>query len=430
MLLGGNMALSDYEAHMMRCTRCSNCKFVPTTKLHESFPDICPSISKYNFHAFSGSGKLIAALSFLFEKTEHSPELLDILYKCTLCGGCDVSCKKDHDLEVLEILLEFRAKCVKDGQVHPVLDKVIKGLEKENNMMQQTKKNRGKWAAGLPVKDLKKEQVDVVFHAGCRLSFDEKMWKIPRTAVELINGAGISVGGAGANELCCGGRAYEMGYRDEMENMARKNKTIFEKSGAKILVTSCAHCYQAFKVLYHKIGQELNIEVLHVVEYLNRLTAEGKIKLKKKVPITVSYHDPCHLGRLGEPWKPWNGVEKKELQQFITYDPPKEFRRGTNGVYDASRELLNRINGLNLVEMRRIEESAWCCGAGGGVKEAYPDFALWTAGRRLEELNAVGVNSLVTACPWCINNFKESAEADGKTIEVLDVVELVKLAAA
>ena len=128
--------------------------------------------------------------------------------------------------------------------------------------------------------------------------------------------------------------------------------------------------------------------MLHITEYILRLIKDGTIKFTKEVPMTVTYHDPCHLGRLAEPWVHWNGKEVKVLNQVIVHDPPKKYRRGRNGVYDTPREVLKSIPGLNLVEMYRIRESAWCCGSGGGVKDAYPEFATWTGNERLKEARA------------------------------------------
>ena len=140
----------------------------------------------------------------------------------------------------------------------------------------------------------------------------------------------------------------------------------------------------------------------------------------------MTYHDPCHLGRLGEPYKHWKGSEKKVLGQLVLRDPPKEFRRGTFGVYGPPRDVLKRIPGLRLVEMERIKEYAWCCGAGGGVIDAFPDFAAWTARERIKEAKASGAEALVTACPWCQRSFMDAMEPDGDGFKVFDVVELVQ----
>jgi Fe-S oxidoreductase len=113
---------------------------------------------------------------------------------------------------------------------------------------------------------------------------------------------------------------------------------------------------------------------------------------------------------------------------MIIHDPPKKFRRGTNGVYETPRDILKNIPGLNFVEMYRIKEYSWCCGAGGGVIDAYPDFATWTGSERLKEARAVGAGAIVTACPWCKRNFLDAAKETGDSIEVYDIIELVQKA--
>jgi Fe-S oxidoreductase len=140
--------------------------------------------------------------------------------------------------------------------------------------------------------------------------------------------------------------------------------------------------------------------------------------------LNVTYHDPCRLGRLGEPWIHWSG--KKIPGDRFVFDPPKTYRRGTHGVYEPPREVLKSIPGVRLSEMTRIKEYAWCCGAGGGVNEANPEFALWTAKARLDEAVSTGAEALVTACPWCEINFRESADKNGSRLQIFDVVELLE----
>jgi Fe-S oxidoreductase len=137
----------------------------------------------------------------------------------------------------------------------------------------------------------------------------------------------------------------------------------------------------------------------------------------------VTYHDPCHLGRLGEPWIHWEG--KRIPGYKFVFDPPKEYRRGSNGVYEPPREVLKAIPGLKLAEMDRIKEYAWCCGAGGGVNVSNPEFSLWTAMDRIEEAESTGAEAIATACPWCEKNFNEAIKESGSDLKVYDIVELV-----
>jgi Fe-S oxidoreductase len=323
---------------------------------------------------------------------------------------------------------ELRMRLVQDGQGDPAHTLAVEGLKKEDNMMQAKKADRGKWAEGIAVKNLTNEKAEVVFHAGCRYSFDEELWPTARNGLNLLLNAGVDVGIMGKDEACCGGRAYEMGYLGEVTKFAEHNAEVFKASGVKTLVTPCSDGYQTFKVVYDKIGMKLDLEVLHYTEYLHRLIKEGKIKFTKKVPLTVTYHDPCHLGRLAEPWVHWKGQEVKVMNQIKIHNPPKKYRRGANGVYDIPREILKSIPGLRLVEMYRTRESAWCCGAGGGVIDAYPDFATWTGAERLKEAKAVGAKAIVSACPWCTRNFTDTARETGDKIEVYDIIDLVQQA--
>lgn len=425
------MSLDDYELESLRCTRCSTCKWVPWENMQNCDFDFtlgCPSVAKYHFHAYSAGGKFNMALSLMKGRIDYTDGFLDAVYKCQMGGGCDVSCKSVQDIEPLECMQELRIKCVQDGQAPPEHMLTIEGLKKEDNMLQGKKADRGKWADGIAVKNLTKEKAKVAFHAGCRYSFDEELWPTVRGGLSLLLNAGVDVGIMAKDEVCCGGRAYEMGYLGELTKFAEHNREAFKAAGIETLVTPCSDGYQTFKVLYDKIGQKLDIEVLHITEYINRLLKEGKIQLTKKIPLTVTYHDPCHLGRLSEPWVHWKGKEVTVLNTMIIHDPPKKMRRGANGVYDIPREILQRIPGLRLVEMYRARESAWCCGAGGGVKDAYPDFAIWTATQRLKEAKAVGAKAIVSACPWCTRNFLDAARETGEKFEVYDIIELVQRA--
>jgi Fe-S oxidoreductase len=420
------MAWQDYVHDMQRCTRCSYCKWIPFRYVKNiNFIEGCPSVSRYLWHAYSSSGKFNMAYSLLKDRIEIDDTFLNVLYKCQMDGSCDVSCKVQQDIEPLQLMQELRIKCVEDGQLVPAHMLVIDGLRKEDNMMQSLKTDRGKWAEGLVVKDLTKESAEVVFHAGCRYSYDKEVWPTARAGLTLLQKAGVDIGIMGMDEACCGGRAYELGYAGELTKFAEHQMEAYRAAGVKTLVTPCSDCYACFKVLYDKIGKKLDLEIYHITEYVSKLVEEGKIKLTRKVPLTVTYHDPCHLGRLAEPWVHWQGKETKVMGQLIVHDPPKKFRRGANGVYEIPRQILRSIPGLNFVEMYRIKEYAWCCGAGGGVIDAYPDFANWTGNERIREAKAVGARAIVSACPWCKRNFLDSARASGNNIDVYDVIELV-----
>jgi Fe-S oxidoreductase len=154
------------------------------------------------------------------------------------------------------------------------------------------------------------------------------------------------------------------------------------------------------------------------------MVREDKLKLGKKLNMKVTYHDPCLLGRLSELYIPWNGV----IKAFGYHEPAKQWRRGANGVYEAPREVLKAISGIELVEMPRNEENAFCCGGGGGVPIAFPDFALWTSTERLDEAKSTGAEAIVSCCPFCESNFRQAIGVHRHAIRYHDITELVCMA--
>jgi len=420
------MGLEQYQGDMEMCCRCSACKFIPMQRVNGfQYAKVCPSIARYDYHSYSGGGRLNIGAAMLKNGFNYTDKLLNIVYNCQMCGACGVSCNYAMDMEVLEPINEFRIKCVEDGKTNPALEKVITGLRKQGSMV-PAKGKRGDWASGLNLKDATKEKVDVLYHVGCLTSYDKDMQKLAKATAKILQKAGVNFGIAGDAETCCGGRAYQMGYKEDFLNQAKKNMAMIKKARVKTVVTACADGYQAFKVLYDKYDLKGDLEVLHISEYIDKLIKNGKLKPRKKVDISVTYHDPCRLGRLGEPWIHWKG--KKVPGDRFVFDPPKVYRRGTHGVYEPPRDVLKSIPGVKLTEMTRIKEYSWCCGAGGGVNESNPGFAEWTAKERIEEAGSTGAEAIVTACPWCEKTFNEAIRETGSSLKVYDIVELVEKA--
>ena len=290
------MTLEDYRADMDRCSRCSYCKWIPFDHMKSwRFSRGCPSISYNNFMSYSARGRYAVGLSLL-NGGKYSEKVQDIVFKCVTCGSCDVSCKVcRYDLEPLEAMIELRSKLVEDGEAPLEYMAVIDSLRHEDNMMMKPRHDRGDWAEGLDIKHIPTESAEVLFHAGCRFSYDEELRKTVRTAVSLMKNCGIDIGIMGKDESCCGGRAYHMGYKGEFIKFAQNAIEAWKSAGVKTVVTSCSDGYHAFTRLYPRL--EEHFEVLHTVQFLERLIQEGKITFKKTIPIKVTYHDPCHLGR-------------------------------------------------------------------------------------------------------------------------------------
>jgi Fe-S oxidoreductase len=419
------MSLEKYRWDLVNCERCSMCKWVHpwSVKSKERAP-LCPSMKKYKYDAYSAQGRFDLARALLEGEIELTPKALEVIYTCTLCGACDVTCKFTRDMEPLEILHELRNYVVDQGkgplQGHmPAVD----SIRKNDNPWLQPRTRRGHWARKLKVKDLTKEKAEVLYFAGCTYSYNANQQKVAHSTVRIMQEAGVDVGILGNHESCCASPVLKVGMSDLFHEIAKKNIQMFNDLGVKKVVTSCAGCYGVFQSQYPAVG-EMKFEVLHSVEIIEQLLQDKKLKFSNNVPMKVTWHDPCHTGRGGETQNLWEG----ERVKWGLSDPPRERNYGANGVYDAPRNILKAIPGIELIEMERIREFSWCCGAGGGVKSAFPEFAVESALERIDEAKATGAEALVTSCPWCESNFADAIITDGNKIELFSVVELIEKA--
>ena len=385
------MTLKDYESTLELCFRCSRCKWICDWDIKSAeFSYICPSLKKFLFDAYSVQGRIDIARALLNGELDYSDKLLEIIYACTLCGGCEVTCRRNRaDMEPLKVLYELRFKCVNDGK--GPLDKhkkLSENVEKYHNPYGEPHEARFEW---MPKNETNNCGIEVGLFVGCTLPY--RLPNVARAAVGILNKLNIRFKVLQGEEFCCGGLLYRVGLASQIGELMEHNLKKIENLGIKKMLFVCPGCYETFKSIYPKLGGTLNFEVLHMVELISDLSDDKKIKFNKSHQ-RVTYHDPCHLGRL-------------------------------MGIYDQPRKILKAIPELRLVEMERMMDNTWCCGAGGGVKAAFKDFALWSARERLKEAEKTGSRLLLTACPFCELNLKDSAKAYSESMEVKDILELI-----
>ncbi len=420
------MTLSEdeYQQMIKRCLRCSICKWIPQVQIKsKKYAGACPSIDMYNFHPYSGGGKIILALALEMGRIKPTEELRDIVYKCTECGNCAIACKFLNTLEPLEIIVKLREKLVECGiGPMPKQQKYIESVRNLNNPYSEPHENRANW---IP-KDVKiTPNASTLYFVGCTSSYRRKEMAI--AAARIMNAADVDFSILDGDEYCCGSPVLRVGDVHTFNEILNKNIDVIESKKVNTVVFSCAGCYDTFKVDY-SLHRDYNFEVLHTVEYFDRIIDEGRLKLTNEVPLTVTYHDPCHLGRNAERYEDWEGDEVKLMPLISINLPPKPKRTGKKGVYDAPRNILSKIPGLKFVEMERIKEYAYCCGAGAGVKSAFPEMALNTAKSRIIEAEDSGADAIVSACPFCSTNLQEAIQAKGSKLKYYDISELILMA--
>ena len=412
--------LKEYQPMQERCSNCSYCKWIPLDKIKSrEFAFGCPSIAYYGFNTYSARGRFQVGLAVNNQEDIRSEDFAKVVHSCLECGLCDTSCKVcRYNLEPLGHNAALKEQAVLDGQVLPGMDAYKNALVQKCAAPGSEKKT---WADGLGLKNLAKEKAKVLFFTGCKYAEDPDLRQKARFAAKLLQDKGMDLGYLGEQDFCCGEILYSMGYKAEFEQAAKANMETLQKAGVTEIVTPCADCYHAFKRLYAELG--LTIRVRHITEVIAELLDEQKLTFTKPINKTVTYHDPCKLGRQGEPYIPWEGEEKKILNQVHTWEPRRPRNMGNDGVYDAPRAILAAIPGLKLEEMERIREYSWCCGHGGGVDVTLPQFSQFTAEERIKEAKATKADALVTACPNC---YDQLAKQNG--MEIVDILDLVQQA--
>ncbi len=392
------------------CSRCSVCKFVDSWRVKSAkYARICPQHKKNMFDSHSAQGKCDFTRSLIEGKIgwEDDPEIKDILFQCTMCGGCDAMDKGIRDAELIKMYRWLRTEYIKRFGPLPEHKGMLESLKQYDNVWLQPRMRRNSWVKDLKelgIKDLNTEKAEVLLFAGCTYGLSEELKGTVVNIARVLKKMGIDFGTLGDKELCCGSPPSKTGIIDEFERLGNANIKKFNELGVSTVLTPCAGCYGTMNVEYDELGSNKNFEILHVTEYLERLGTKGKIEYKREVPMTVTWHDPCHMGRLGRPYVPGKDIE---------------------GVYEEPRNIIRSIPGVELVEMERIKEYAWCCGGGGGAFTAFKDFAQWTAQERLEEARDTGAETVITSCPWCETNLRAGGIGMDEKMEIVDLFDLM-----
>jgi Fe-S oxidoreductase len=405
-----DLDLRNYHWETKTCCNCAMCKYgdwtyVPSPEEYD-FSWICPEWEwgVMDHYGTAGRTKIVGGL-LSGDLAVDDPVLKEMVYRCHLCGGCDVSCKRNLDLEMLMMHEALMVHLVNAGMGPMPQHKILaERINRTGNYFGKEAKERMAWAKeGVKVA----EKAELLYFVGCYAAY--KYPTIAKSVTKILNVANVPfmlMEGQG----CCGYKLFTMGLLSDVTVGAKHTIKRINELGVKQVVTDCADCYRMLKVEYPKVlnmaTKDLGFEVLHIAEYANQLIKEGKIKVKKEFGEKVTYHDPCGLGRLSEPWIPWEGL--RDGEDWGKLKPRREFRRGTNGCYEPPRDILRSIPGIDLIEMRRHHFNAICSGSCGGVREAFPEQQAFLTDVRLREANYVGAETIVTANPRTLEVFEES----------------------
>jgi heterodisulfide reductase subunit D len=377
--------MPEIKREMLACLQCGYCVDVCETHGQTPWESVTPRGKIYYLNQLSKKGPLDRLLG---RKVEISDEFVNAMFMCTGCGNCEAVCHAN--IELVAFWEKVREWLVEEGVAPlPPHEKLAQRVAELRNPYGEPTSQRDAW---WPEEVPRAVPPDVMFFAGCTGSY--RMQYIAQAGVRVLHRAGVTLNALGEDEWCCTSPALRTGQTASTQEAARTVITKTDGMGARAMVMTCAGC---FKTVSHDFGDYYanpTFPVYHFVEYVENLIKEKKLKFTKEINAKVTYHDPCHLGRHA-------------------------------GVFEAPRNILQKIPGVEFVEMDRNRMNSRCCGAGGGYKSGFNDFAVNIAAERVKDALETGAEILATACPFCVLNLKQGAKKLGSDIKVMDISELI-----
>jgi len=340
---------------ILKCVRCGTCR------------SVCPIFEELGWESYSTRGRMMIAKG-ISEGMDLDESIVDCINACTTCGICEEMCPAGAIPP--DVFERIRHEIVESGAENKTQQELRENTLSTGNPMNE-KGSRLGWLR--EIRDIPDHAGNVYF-VGCLGSY--RYQETVLKTYDLISGLDVTVL---ADEVCCGSPLLRTG--SNAGELIEHNVRQMEAAGAHTIIASCAGCYNVLKNEYPD-----RFRVVHVTEFL----AENLDKLElDRLDITVTYHDPCHLGR-------------------------------ANRIFDAPRELISAV--CELKEMKTSRENARCCGGGGGVRKGYPELSRALTEKRVEEVPE-GVDYIVTCCPLCRTNMESFSK-----VPVIDLLDLLTMA--
>lgn len=385
------MGLDEYRSVIHRCFRCGYCKL---TYDYSYVGFNCPLYSTHRLETYSPGGLMwLLRASLVQQEIPWSDRITNILYSCTMCRNCVQQCRFSFNEDLVDIFKAAREEAIQKRILPPRVRQFLTNTYLYGNPYRYLREERGDWATGTAVR-LYERGNEFLYYVGCVGSYDSCSRRAAKALGEVLLDCGVSFGILGYLENCDGNEVSMLGEKELFELLRSQNTQLFQDLQVRKIITLSPHSYNAMVNYYSD-----EFEVYHYTQLLRDLIKGGRLEMSKSFARRVTYHDPCFLGRY-------------------------------NQEYEAPREVLDSIPGIELVEMERSRENACCCGGGGG--NFYTDVLGGGKDRpsvtRVYEAYATGASVLAVACPICrmiLEDAMKTAGLEGN-LEVKDISEIVR----
>ena len=389
------MANKDYSIRqLIEMGACTHCQFCA---------DVCPAVSASENVELSASYRMKGLSQILKHRSGFIGRLLggkrlsddewkyysETVFRCTLCGNCQEVCPVGIHLK--ELWLSLRQDLVHSDVYPKKIEMIRKNLAESHNVFAEDNEERAEWVEDMrdpPDHGYIKDRADVVYFTGCVAAYFPLAQKIPVALAEILDISEVDFTLLGEEEWCCGFPLLGAGLREmSWEIMDHNLEAVRQKSASKV-IHACPSCYQMWLEHYPR-----EFEMVHASQFLMDLVRERRVPLKE-TPMTVTYHDPCDLGR---------GAR----------------------VFDAPREVIRSIPGVNLVELPRNRERCQCCGGGDNLEMIDAKLSSEIAKRKIEEVMQTGAQAVVTSCQQCVRTMTTYVRRNKIKLQVMDITMLV-----
>jgi len=379
---------------MEACTQCRLCA------------DVCPAVTASKdgmlsaLHRMKGLRDVLRSrvglFRMLFGKKGPSEEkwkqFSNNVFRCTLCGNCQEVCPVGIGLKSL--WLSVRQDLVHSENYPKKIGMIRDNLEESHNVFAEANEERADWVEDVrdaPEHGYVKDKAETVYFTGCVAAFFPLGQKIPMALTQIFSVSNVDFTLLAEDEWCCGFPLLGAGLMEMFQEFVNHNVEAIRRKGAQRVVFACPSCYQMWREWY-----PADFEISHASEFLACLIRESRVPLKE-LPLTVTYHDPCDLGR---------GAR----------------------VFDEPREVIRSIPGVKLVELPRNREMCQCCGGGGNLEMIDADLSSEIAKRKMEEVLSTGAQVVVTTCQQCVRTMTTYVKRNKVPVEVMDLAQLVQMA--
>jgi Fe-S oxidoreductase len=316
----------------------------------------------------------------------------DAIWACTTCRACQEVCPSYNEQmnQIIDLRRNLQMVAVTETARDP-----LKNLRVRGHPWRGTTYARTDWTEGLDIKIVGEDSnIDVLYWVGCTEALEDISIKVAQAVARLMVLAEVNFGILGEEELCCGDPARRLGAEHLFQMLAMNNIQLLQSYNIKKIVTACPHCFNTLKNEYPQFGGQF--EVMHHTQFIADLIQENKLKINKVNNSVVTYHESCYLGRY-------------------------------NDIFQPPRQILHSIPGITLVEMEKNRKDGFCCGGGGGRMWLEEKIGQRISEMRLSQAIDVQAQIVATACPYCLQMFKDAAKAKAvdESLQVRDISELI-----